>query len=87
MGNLAQAEPYVGKYFSQDYLRREILRQTDDEIVEQNKIMDKEIEAGLYPDPAIAQALETAQAAADIENTEANTASTLDPEVPEGGEI
>tara|TARA_R100000008_G_scaffold85819_1_gene76766 strand:- start:1386 stop:3032 length:1647 start_codon:yes stop_codon:yes gene_type:complete len=87
MGNLAQAEPYVGKYFSQDYLRREILRQTDDEIVEQNKIMDKEIEAGLYPDPAIAQALETAQAAADIENTEANTASTLDPEAPEGGEI
>jgi len=87
MGNLAQAEPYVGKYFSQDYLRREILRQTDDEIVEQNKIMDKEIEAGLYPDPAIAQAMEMQAAAADIENTEAQTANTLDPEAPEGGEI
>ena len=27
------AEPYVGKYFSQDYVRRKILRQTDEEIL------------------------------------------------------
>ena len=52
MGNLDQVEPYVGKYFSQDYLRRKVLRQTDDEIVEQNKLIEKEIEAGLYVDPA-----------------------------------
>jgi hypothetical protein len=45
------AEPYVGKYFSQDYLRRKILRQTDQEIVEQNIIMKKEIEDGIIPDP------------------------------------
>jgi hypothetical protein len=45
------AEPYVGKYFSQDYLRRKILRQTDQEIVEQNTIMKKEIEDGIIPDP------------------------------------
>ena len=95
MGNLAQAEPYVGKYFSQDYLRRKILRQTDDEIVEQNKLIDKEIEAGLYMDPAAAQAMETMQQAADIASTEAQTAATLDPQAggeqetaaPEGGEI
>jgi len=95
MGNLAQAEPYVGKYFSQDYLRRKILRQTDDEIVEQNKLIDKEIKAGLYMDPAAAQAMETMQQAADIASTEAQTAATLDPQAggeqetaaPEGGEI
>ena len=47
------AEPYVGKYFSQDYLRRKILRQTDQEIIEQDQIMKKEIEDGIIPDPTI----------------------------------
>jgi hypothetical protein len=51
LGLLATAEPYVGKYFSQDYLRRKILRQTDEEIIEQDKIMKKEIESGIIPDP------------------------------------
>ena len=46
------AEPYVGKYFSQDYLRRNILRQTDQEILEQDKLIDKEIKDGTIPDPA-----------------------------------
>jgi len=49
---VAAAEPYVGKYFSQDYLRRKILRQTDEEILEQDKIMKKEISDGTIPDPA-----------------------------------
>ena len=49
---VATAEPYVGKYFSQDYLRRKILRQTDEEIIEQDKLIDKEIKAGVIPDPA-----------------------------------
>ena len=46
------AEPYVGKYFSQDYLRRNILRQTDQEILEQDKLIDKEIKDGTIPDPS-----------------------------------
>ena len=50
--NMVQvAEPYVGKYFSKDYLRRKILRQTDQEIIEQDEIMKKEIENGEVPDP------------------------------------
>ncbi len=50
--NMVQiAEPYVGRYFSQDYLRRKILRQTDEEILEQDKIMKKEIKDGIIPDP------------------------------------
>jgi hypothetical protein len=52
--NMVQvAEPYVGKYFSQDYVRRKILRQTDEEIVEQDKIIKKEIKDGVIPDPNV----------------------------------
>jgi Bacteriophage T4-like portal protein (Gp20) len=51
--NMVQvAEPYVGKYFSQDYLRRKILRQTDEEILEQDKLIEKEIKNGVIPDPS-----------------------------------
>ena len=50
---LAQtAEPYVGRYYSQDYVRRHILRQTDEEIIEQDKIIEQEIKDGVIPDPA-----------------------------------
>ena len=50
--NLAQlAEPYVGKYYSNDYVRRNILRQTDEEIIEQDELIEKEIESGVIPDP------------------------------------
>ena len=50
--NMVQiAEPYIGKYFSQDYVRRKILRQTDEEIIEQDKIIKKEIKDGIIPDP------------------------------------
>ena len=48
---VATAEPYVGRYFSQDYVRRKILRQTDEDIIEQDKIMKKEIKDGVVPDP------------------------------------
>jgi hypothetical protein len=47
----ATAEPYIGKYYSQDYVRRNILKQTDQEIVEQDMIIKKEIESGVIPDP------------------------------------
>jgi hypothetical protein len=50
--NMVQvAEPYVGRYFSQDYVRRKILRQTDIEIIEQDAIIKKEIKDGVIPDP------------------------------------
>jgi len=48
---LATAEPYVGKYYSQDYIRRHVLRQTDEDILEQDKLIEKEIESGVIPDP------------------------------------
>jgi len=49
---LAQAEPYVGKFYSQQYIRSKILRQTDGEIVEQDEQIAKEIEDGIIPDPS-----------------------------------
>ena len=48
---VATAEPYIGKYFSQDYVRRNILRQTDIEIIEQDDLIKNEIEKGIIPDP------------------------------------
>jgi hypothetical protein len=49
---LSTIEPYIGKYYSQDYVRRKILRQTDAEIVEIDKRIKKEIKDGIIPDPA-----------------------------------
>tara|TARA_B100001758_G_scaffold247917_1_gene268510 strand:- start:3394 stop:5049 length:1656 start_codon:yes stop_codon:yes gene_type:complete len=48
----ALAEPYVGKYYSNDYVRRKILRQTDIEIEEQDALIEKEIKDGVIPDPS-----------------------------------
>ena len=50
--NLAAAvQPYIGTYYSKDYVRRKILRQTDQEIIDQNKLIKKEIQQGEYADP------------------------------------
>ncbi len=49
---VAVAEPYVGKYFSQEYVRRKVLRQTTEEIKEQDDLIDQEIKDGIIPDPA-----------------------------------
>ena len=49
---LTAMDPYAGRYFSLDYLRRQILKQTDAEIKSIDKQMKKEIDEGLLPDPA-----------------------------------
>jgi hypothetical protein len=51
LGTLATIEPYIGKYFSVDYVRRKVLRQTDAEIIEIDKQIEKEIKDGIIPDP------------------------------------
>ena len=52
LGLLATMEPYIGKYFSVDYARRKILRQTDKEIKEIDEQIVQEIEDGVLPDPS-----------------------------------
>ena len=49
---LATMDPFAGKYFSLDYLRRQILKQTDAEMKEIDKQIAKEIESGKLVDPA-----------------------------------
>jgi len=91
--NLAvTAEPYVGRYFSQDYLRRKILRQTDEEIIEQDKLIKKEIKDGVIPDPSIPVDPETGMPM-DTMNGEMGQVP-LEPQIdekpvqaPKGGEI
>ena len=51
LGTLATIEPYIGKYYSVDYVRRKILRQTDTEMQEIDIQIEKEIAAGIIPDP------------------------------------
>ena len=51
-------EPFIGKYYSQDYVRRNVLRQSDAEIKEQDELINQEIEEGKIPDPAMAMAME-----------------------------
>ena len=51
LGILATIEPYIGKFYSADYVRRKVLRQTDSEIIEIDDQIEKEIAAGIIPDP------------------------------------
>lgn len=92
------AEPYIGKYYSQDYVRRHILRQTDVEIIEQDKLIEKEIKAGIIPDPATIDSTTglpfvEEPSGATTENITAPKEPEIDgsaaeaPELPKGGEI
>ena len=98
VGLVSTADPYIGKYYSVDYIRRKILRQTDSEIDEEDKLIAAEREAGLIPPTE--QELQMAQMAMDVQNQgsggslgkpiterEVDTSKTEDPEAPKGGEI
>ena len=102
LGVVAAVDPYIGKYFSLEYVRRHILKQKDEEIDEINKQMAKEIEDGLVVDPVEAQQLsmgvhpEQMPGGAmnpDPGGMDAPTEPGIDgsateaPEMPEGGEI
>jgi len=53
LATLASIEPYIGKFYSNDWVRRKILRQTDAEIVEIDEKIEEEIADGTIPDPAM----------------------------------
>ena len=94
---LAQtAEPYIGKYYSQDYVRRKILRQTDIEILEQDKLIEDEIKKGIIPDPNAPVDPETGMPldssagmdlGAPVMEPEIDGSAAEAPELPKGGEI
>ena len=51
LGLLGMVEPYVGRYYSTEYVRRNVLRQRDQEIVEIDEQIEGEIAKGVIPDP------------------------------------
>ena len=51
LGLLAMIEPYAGRYYSTEYIRRQVLRQRDQEIVEIDSQIEEEIASGVLPDP------------------------------------
>ena len=87
MNEVANMDPYVGKYFSADYIRRQVLKHTDVEIKEIDKQIKQEIADGIIMDPMAMQALEmgigedpmTDSTALAGENGAANGGSTADP--------
>ena len=93
MAAATAAEPYVGRYYSQDWVRRKLLRQTDEEILEQDKIMEKEIADGVIPDPMAPVDPETGQpldnlGAPIMEPDLEKQAQAVDSaNIPSGGEI
>ncbi len=52
MNEVNQMDPYVGKYFSLEHIRRQVLKQTDQEMIEIDKQIEKEMADGLIADPA-----------------------------------
>ena len=94
LGLVQTADPYIGKYYSVDFIRRKILRQTDDEIVEQNKLIKYEKEAGIIPptpeEMEMAQTIiqstgQNSEIEPEIDTTSVEAPES--PEVPKGGEI
>jgi len=51
LGILATIEPYIGKYYSTEWVRKKVLRQTDGEIIEMDEQIEQEIKDGIIPDP------------------------------------
>ena len=102
LGVVAAIEPYLGKYFSIDYVKRYVLKQTDQEIVDLKKQMEKEIKDGLVIDPVQAQQMQMdmqmgipAAGTSGMDmgqpvmepNMDAQGKATQAPELPKGGEI
>ena len=52
MNQVNVMDPYVGKYFSVEYIRTQVLKQTAQEIKEIDKQIESELESGVIPDPA-----------------------------------
>ena len=61
MALVAQMDPFSGKYFSLEYMRRQILKQTEEEYNEIGGQMETEIAEGKLVDPVEMQKLEVAQ--------------------------
>ena len=64
---LASVDPYTGRYFSQSWIQRNVLRLTDDEIQEMQSEIDKEKEQGLGLPVGVTNDVAQAQMTGDIQ--------------------
>jgi hypothetical protein len=97
LGLVQTADPYIGKYYSVDYIRRKILRQTDSELAEQDKLIKAEKAAGIILPTE--QEMMLAQQASELSGQgkgkseiepdidETSIEAPESPGVPKGGEI
>ena len=67
MALLQQMDPFVGRYFSLEYMRRQILKQPDALFKEIDKEMEKEIADGKVMDPMAMPAMEHEQMAMQLQ--------------------
>ena len=67
---LQQMDPYIGKYFSVEYIRTQILGQTESEMEEIDIEMSDDIKSGRAIDPLQLVAADQQQIDADAENVE-----------------
>ena len=96
LGTLSTIEPYIGKYYSQDWVRRKVLRQTDAEIIEMDEKIEQEIKDGIIPDPSAVDPITGEPLPTDDQNMMGNipiepeidaSSVEVDIEEPKGGEI
>jgi hypothetical protein len=65
---LGSVDPYTGRYFSQSWIQRNVLRLNDDEIVSMQKEIDKEKEEGLGVPVGVTNDVAQAQMIGDIQS-------------------
>lgn len=56
---MSMMDPYIGKYYSQAWIQKNVLHLDEKEIDDMQKEIQQEIEQGLYPDPKIPPIPET----------------------------
>ena len=64
---LSQVDPYTGRYYSQAWIQRNVLRMTDDEIAEMQEEIDEEKEMGLGLPVGVTNAAAQQQMVGDIQ--------------------
>ena len=79
---LNELDLYVGKYFSQDYVMRQLLQFTEQEIVEMREQIDSEIKLGLVMDPVAQLGQEQETADLDQEMQRAQIDNMKQPPLP-----
>ena len=87
---VTQMDPFVGKYFSVEHVRKHILGQTDKDMREMDKQMRKEIDAGLVMNPVELNSFDTmdrqnAAFAPEIQGIQADDSAERESEAADAG--